>query len=137
MTMLPPLGHLDLPSRRKGLRAAPPGWAGLAHAPSPVLSVEAGDLWRIWIEFAASQPRTSSVALDEDARRSLHLQRSRLFRFPDEVRAEIVATENGCASLLLDSRARYGGYDFGVNAARVSSWLAELQQAVQKRQPGC
>jgi uncharacterized protein (DUF1499 family) len=80
------------------------------------------------MDFAASQPRTVLQAQDERTRRSLHVQRSRVLRFPDLVRAEIVALGAERSGLILDSRARFGCWDLGVNRRRVLRWVHNLQQ---------
>ena len=127
---LPPLHELEPAPRRKGFRIAPRGWPGRADAPSPVFQLGAAELWRAWMDFAARQPRTALRAQDEDEGRSLHVQRSPVLRFPDLVRAEIVALGADRSSLILDSRARFGWWDLGVNRRRVRQWVHNLQQIV-------
>jgi uncharacterized protein (DUF1499 family) len=82
------------------------------------------------MDFAARQPRTVLQAQDEGTRRSLHVQRSRVLGFPDLVRAEIVALGAERSGLIVDSRARYGCWDFGVNRRRVLRWVHDLKQAM-------
>jgi uncharacterized protein (DUF1499 family) len=82
------------------------------------------------MEFAARQPRTVLQAQDERTRRSLHVQRSRVLRFPDLVRAEIVALGTERSGLILDSRARFGCWDFGVNRRRVLRWVHDFTEAM-------
>jgi uncharacterized protein (DUF1499 family) len=80
------------------------------------------------MDFAASQPRTVLQAQDERTRRRLHVQRSRVLRFPDLVRAEIVALGTEHSGLIVDSRARFGCWDFGVNRRRLLRWVHDLKQ---------
>jgi Protein of unknown function (DUF1499) len=129
---LKPLRELAPAPRRKGFRVAPAGWPGLADATAPVLPIAAAELWRAWIGFAARQPRTVLRAQDEQAGRSLHLQRSPVLRLPDLVRAEVVPLAAGRSSLVLDSRSRYGCWDLGVNRRRVLRWIRGLQQVVDR-----
>ena len=126
---LPPLHELEPAPRRKGFRVAPRGWPGPADAASPVFPIDATRLWRAWMVFAASQPRMVLRAQDEHDRRSLHVQRSPVLRFPDLVRAEVVPLGSQSSSLILDSRSRFGGWDLGVNRRRIARWLHDLQQA--------
>jgi hypothetical protein len=125
---LPPLHELELAPRRKGFRIAPRSWPGPADATCPEFRIGAADLWSVWMEFAARQPRLVLRARDAHASRSLHVQRSAVLRFPDLVRAEIVALGAERSSLVLDSRARFGCWDFGVNRRRVLRWLHYLKQ---------
>jgi uncharacterized protein (DUF1499 family) len=133
---LPPLHELEPAPRRKGFRIAPRSWAGRADATSPVFCIGAAELWRAWMDFAARQPRTVLRTQDEHDWRSLHVQRSPALRFPDLVRAEVVPLGVQRASLILDSRARFGCWDFGVNRRRVARWLHDLQQVTAPDSPG-
>jgi uncharacterized protein (DUF1499 family) len=133
---LPPLHELEPAPRRKGFRIAPQGWQGPAHAASPVFHIAAAKLWRAWMDFAASQPRTVLWAQDERTRRSLHVQRSPVLRFPDLVRAEIVALGAERSSMILDSRARFGCWDLGVNRRRALRWVNRLQQGMARESAG-
>ena len=128
---LRPLRELAPAPRRKGFRSAPPSWPGDAHATAPVFPVAAAELWRAWIGFAARQPRTVLRAQDEHARRSLPLPRSPVLRLPELVRAEVVALGAERSSLVLDSRARYGCWDLGVNRRRVLRWMRGLRRVVE------
>jgi hypothetical protein len=88
--ILPPLHELEPAPRRKGFRTAPLDEAGPADAASPVFHIDAAELWQVWLDFAAGRPRTVLRAKDEQHRRSLHVQRSAVFRFSDLVRAEVM-----------------------------------------------
>ena len=95
-----------------------------------MFDLRAAELWRAWMDFAARQPRTVLRAQDERTLRSLHVQRSRVLHFPDLVRAEIVALGAARSGIVLDSRARFGSWDFGVNRRRVLRWVHDLKQTV-------
>jgi len=79
-------------------------------------------------QVIAAEPRLVQVAAEPGQRRSVLIQRSALFRFPDLVTVEFVALAPDRSSLALYSRARYGRSDFGVNRRRVLRWLSRLQQ---------
>jgi uncharacterized protein (DUF1499 family) len=88
------------------------------------------------MDFAAGEPRMALRARDEHDRRSLHVQRSPILRFPDLVRAEIVALGAERSGLILDSRAHFGCWDLGVNRRRVLRWVHDLQQITGRESAG-
>ena len=122
-----PLSNLRPAPRARGYRIAPTGWPGDAHERYAEFSLNAEALWRSWLEFAKARPRTTALARDDDGMRSIHEQRSPIFRFPDRIRAEIVPLGPNSAGLVLDSRAKFALWDFGVNRRRVLAWARDLE----------
>ena len=109
--------------------ACPEGYCALAEAaPSPVFALSADQLTAYWAETIIDEPRLVQIAAEPEQRRSVWLQRSAVFGFPDLVTVEFVALAPDRSSLALYSRARYGRSDFGVNRGRVLRWLSRLQQ---------
>jgi uncharacterized protein (DUF1499 family) len=127
-----PLAELEPAPERRGFRLAPSRAPNGDHGASPAYNIPAPELWQIWLTITASQPRTKLLAQDVEHRRTVHVQRSAIFRFPDIVRAEIVDIEPRSSSIAIDSQARHAYYDFGVNRRRVLSWLALVTEAVQR-----
>jgi len=75
--------------------------------------------------IALDTPRTRRLAGTPEDGRMTWLTRSAVFGFPDYTTAE--ARQDGTATLLaLHARLRFGGGDFGVNAARLRAWIAKL-----------
>lgn len=109
--------------------ACPEGYCAVAEAAaSPVFALSADRLAAYWTQMMAGEPRLVQIAAEPEQRRSVWMQRSAVFRFPDLVTVEFVALASDRSSLALYSRARYGRYDFGVNRQRVLRWLSRLQQ---------
>lgn len=123
-----PLNALEPAPSRRGFRLAPRSGNGIDRNGNPVFDVPAAQLWQTWLTVAARQPRTKVIALDNEHRRSVHIQRSRVFRFSDRIRAEIVEFGQNRSGITIDSRALLGYYDLGVNRLRVHAWLAELRR---------
>ena len=67
------------------------------------------------------------VAADAAAGRIEASDRSRWFGFTDDIVVRIAASGSG-SRVDVRSSARLGRSDFGVNAARVRAYLAELRQ---------
>jgi uncharacterized protein (DUF1499 family) len=121
------LCDLPLPARTRGFRTA--------SDDGPVFKLPAERLFETWLAVAGRQPRTRALAVDPATRRSLHVQRSLMLRFPDLVRAQVVPLSAGRSGIIVDSRSRFGVFDFGVNRRRIEGWLSELA-AVLERQSG-
>jgi uncharacterized protein (DUF1499 family) len=126
------LAELEPAPQRRGFRLTPLRAPNGGHSASPTFNIPAAKLWQIWLTVTAGEPRTKLLAQDVEHRRTAHVQRSAVFRFPDIVRAEIISIEPGASSIAIDSQARYGHYDFGVNRRRVLRWLAQVTEAVQR-----
>ena len=114
---LVPMSELPAAPRRRGLRARPS--RRYRHPPPQVFDA--------WLAVAGRQPRTRCLALDRAGMRALHVQRTRLLRFPDLVQAEVIDLGNGDCGIEVDSRSRFALYDFEVNRRRVQRWLADLE----------
>jgi uncharacterized protein (DUF1499 family) len=74
---------------------------------------------------AMAEPRTVRLAGSPEDGRITYVSRSRLWGFPDYTTVGTVPDEGG-TWLVIHARARFGGSDLGVNAARVARWLAAL-----------
>lgn len=113
---LAPMAELVAAPRRRGFRTRP---SRRYHQPPE-------QVFEAWLAMAGRQPRTRCLGLDRAGMRALHVQRTRLLRFSDLVRAEVVDLGNGDCGIEVDSRSRFALYDFGVNRRRVEHWLAQL-----------
>ena len=101
--------------------------AGPPNLVVPPFPCAPAELYQALRAVALAQPRT---VLQSESPEELHMsfvQRTKFWRFPDDLVAQIVATENGGAALTLSSKARYGVEDFGVNKRRVKRWVAEVK----------
>ena len=126
--------HLDLPSRGNAYLMCPaePLVCNLkADEASPSFAVDPAVLRERWLEMALAEPRVRLIAAEKDRRHLVFIQHSFLFRFPDIVTVEFLPTAKGGSTIALLSRARYGESDFGVNAARVGTWVAKLKAVTQ------
>lgn len=111
---------------------------GFCNAPSdivsPVFTVGAVELRRLFHQAIASEPRLTRIATDETELTERYIQRSWGLRFPDTINVRFVSRGDGHSTLALYSRSQLGRSDFGVNRARLERWLgnlARLAPAVQ------
>ena len=68
------------------------------------------------------------VVSEFEHRRAVYIPRSPIFGFPDIVTVEFVTLGPERSSVAVDSRSRYGGYDFTKNRKRGERWLFVLQE---------
>ena len=95
------------------------------NLPAPVLYENARVLF-------AGQPRTF-VAAEFPERLQVHyVVRSALMNYPDLVTVQVNAAGADRSTLVIWSRSVYGRGDLGVNRARTLTWLAALQQTIER-----
>jgi uncharacterized protein (DUF1499 family) len=59
------------------------------------------------------------------------VQHTAVLKFPDIITVEFVSLDKGRkSSFAIESRSRYGKYDFGTNRYRVMTWVRLLQQMI-------
>jgi hypothetical protein len=75
--------------------------------------------------IAMATPRTTRLAGSPEDGRITWITRSRLWGFPDYTTAEARPEGQG-ARIDLHARLRFGREDLGINAARLTDWLARL-----------
>ena len=68
-------------------------------------------------------------------RRVAFCQRSLIFRFPDDIVAEIVELGDNKSTIAIYSASRCGYGDFGVNRRRMRRWLGKLTRALARPAP--
>jgi predicted RNA-binding protein with RPS1 domain len=112
--------------------AAPADAPARPDIATPVYPVEAGALFAAVQRVAASQPRTFALASDPARLAASYVARSAVWNFPDVISVQ-VAPRGATSTLALYSRSLYGYADFGVNRARLETWLAALQSEVSPR----
>lgn len=112
--------------------ACPPGICrAKADFESPAFPIGKTRLTDIALATFKNQPRTELVGEDPALDQLVFVQRSKYLGFPDTIRVQ-GATVDAKASIIIYSRSNYGYWDFGVNRARVQSWLELLVQAIRR-----
>ncbi len=120
------LAGLERPASPNTALAAPPGFQPHPDIVTRVYMVPADALYSAIRAVAAAQPRTYLAASYDDRRQAHYVVRSAVFNFPDLVTVEV----GGDSTLVLWSRSVYGRSDLGVNARRLTAWLAALDAAL-------
>jgi uncharacterized protein (DUF1499 family) len=117
---------LKLTRKPNQFLVAPDGYCQNAkpHLESKVYEVAVEVLHEALRKVAASQPR---VTVTEERSDGLQfVQKSKLIGFPDFIDVQFLSMAAKQSTLLIYSRSKYGRSDFGVNAKRIRTWLAEL-----------
>ncbi|MCX7890613.1 MAG: DUF1499 domain-containing protein, partial [Rhodobacteraceae bacterium] len=113
-----------LPLDRPGYLVRPAGAAG-GDASAPVYAASPGKLLDRLVAAALAEPRTAVIGGDPAAGRVTLVQRSRLMGYPDVIAIRALPAQGGATVAIL-SQSRFGGYDWGVNRARVERWMAAV-----------
>lgn len=100
---------------------------GTGDADSPVFAFEAVELARVFDEYVLSKPRVTRLVGEPEKLWMTYIQRSKWFGFPDYISVRVFPVTSEKAGLIIYSRSRYGGSDWGVNKARVDKWVAGLR----------
>ncbi len=96
-----------------------------ADRDGPSFALSVGELTARVVAVLSARPRTELVAEDPALHQLVFVQHTAVFRFPDTVRVQVVASD-GRTSLIAYSRSNYGYWDLGVNRARLDRWLAAI-----------
>lgn len=95
------------------------------HILTAMLPMSPDRLCGLMARMLRGRPRTRITAANPDTFRIDAIQRSRIFRFTDDVALWAMPVGDGAAPVIL-SRSRIGRNDLGTNRRRVENWLAAL-----------
>lgn len=93
---------------------------------APIFLMKAEDLAAKLNTVIQATPRTRVLAGGLDQGYASFVTRSAIFSFPDIANVKVIDLGEGKSTVAILSRLRIGQMDFGVNEARVKSWLAQL-----------
>jgi len=135
VTGLPPprpidMSHLERPASPNTALAAPAGFTPTPDIVTPQYAVPAQRLYEAVLGLAATQARTFLASNDEPRLQAQFVARSAWLNFPDLIVAQVNAAGPDASTLALYSRSVYGYGDFGVNRARIATWLAALNRTL-------
>jgi uncharacterized protein (DUF1499 family) len=132
----PPTFRMVLPARAaeraNSVEKRDPQLAQLQKAAYPDLapvttSLPAPSAFNVALDVAKSMPGWTIVGIDAEAGRIEASQRSRWFRFTDDVVLRITSDEAG-SRIDMRSVSRQGRSDYGVNAARIRAYTDALRK---------
>jgi uncharacterized protein (DUF1499 family) len=101
------------------------------HRESAVYRLSADALRQGWRDMIGNEPRLERIGSMDALRQEDYVQRSKWMRFPDLITVRFLPLEDGRSTLAIYSRSLVGHYDFGVNRARIESWLQKLETAAE------
>jgi len=124
------ISHIDRPSSPNTALAAPADFVPKPDIVTPRYAVAASKLYAEVLAVATGQARTYPAAEFPAQMQAHFVARSAWLNFPDLVVAQVTAAGPDASTLVLYSRSVYGYGDFGVNQARVVTWLAALDRTL-------
>ena len=123
------LSLLERNSSPNNALACPPGiCVAQADIDSPTFTVTLPVLMETVGQVIAAQPRTEQLGQEQEANRMVFVQRTKVLGFKDTIWVQGTEVEDG-SSLIMYSRSNVGYYDFGVNRARLQTWIAAINDA--------
>src|SRR5262245_36400746 len=99
---------------------------------SPVYAAPAARLFEHAQTLFSREPRTEIVQDQPEALRLVFVQRSFFFRFPDTITVQVFPLPDGRSTVAIYSQSNYGYGDFGVNKARVRSWIGLIDAQIAR-----
>ncbi len=121
------MARLVRPATPNTALAAPQGFAPAPDIATRRYTVTPDRLFAALRDVALAQPRTHLHAAFDDRRQAHFVARSALMNYPDLIAVQVTPESD----LILWSRSVYGRSDFGVNRARLETWLAALDAALK------
>lgn len=124
------ISHIQRPNSPNTALAAPAGSVPKPDIVTRTYDVPADQLYTDVLAVAAAQPRTFLAADYQPQFQAQFVARSAWLNFPDQIVAQVTAAGSDTSTLALYSRSLYGYGDFGVNRARLVTWLAALDRTL-------
>lgn len=130
------ISEIQRPTSPNTYLAAPSGFVLAPDLPTRHYDVAPDRLFATVREVISASPRTTELAADPGRLRVDYVVRSRVFRFPDIVLAQVLRASDGQSNLALYSYSLKGRYDFGVNRGRVTALLDALEARLALQREG-
>ncbi|HQT83700.1 MULTISPECIES: DUF1499 domain-containing protein [Acidiphilium] len=127
--------HLTLPKTPNKALAAPSGFTPGPNIVTPHYKVSPTALFAMVGQVAAAEPRVFALDSHPAHLQAAWVARSARANFPDVIEVAVQPDPAGGSALILYSHSIYGQSDFGVNEARVKSWLGAIAAKVAGAQP--
>lgn len=127
--------HLVLPKSPNKALAAPVGFAPHPDLTTPRYRMPPTALFAEIASVAAAEPRTYVLDSYPARFQAAWVVRTPAANFPDVVEAAVRPDGADASALILYSHSIYGYSDFGVNQARLKSWLTAIDSKVIRTTP--
>jgi uncharacterized protein (DUF1499 family) len=131
------LGPIDFASIRRSASGndalfCPAGLCGSAPVDgiAPVFAAPIRQLRQAVQLIQVNSPDVEPVFRQPDGLDERYVARTALMRFPDTINVRYIDLGNGRSTIALHSRSQIGRKDFGVNKARLESWIKLLGETL-------
>ena len=75
---------------------------------------------------------SSSERMSDEGGFTTYLTRTGVFRFPDTFSFRVISIDDTTSQLEILARTRFGGYDWGLNRARVDRLVEEIEKTIRE-----
>lgn len=99
---------------------------------APKVNLSVDKLSEKTLEIVRQQPRIKLIFEDKSMHQYAFIQRTLIFRFPDQIDIKFVSLGENQSTFYVLSRSQYGYYDFGKNKSRLKAWLQAWEQALKQ-----
>ena len=124
--------RIERPATPSTFLAAPAGFRPEPDFVTAEQGLPAARLYENARALFMKQTRTFVAAEFPDRLQVHYVVRSALMNYPDLVTVQVNAAGEDRSTLIIWSRSVYGRGDFGVNRKRTETWLAALQQLLER-----
>jgi uncharacterized protein (DUF1499 family) len=95
---------------------------------APTFDFPAIELKRLWDKIIAALPRTTILDQNDQLLKYAYVQRTPIMKFPDYFTVQFLDLEDGKSTLVIYSKAKYGGGDKNFNMNRVKQLIDDLKK---------
>lgn len=95
---------------------------------SPVYAVSADQLRAELLKSLDEETDLEQVDDRSQPLKMRFIQRSKLMRYPDTIRVQVIPIDEDTSTLAIYSQSQIGESDFGVNLERADRWLSRLEK---------
>lgn len=123
---------IHLPSSPNFALVAPIGMHPSPTIEARVYNMDKDKLKTLCLKVIEQQPRLKLLSKSPDKDEYSFIQRTAVFRFPDQIDIKFINLDEKSSSYIMLSRSMYGHSDFGKNKKRLLQWTSSIDKAMNE-----